>query len=49
VRGAIERAEARMRAAPLDTFDHVYADVPPEINAQRQEFAQELEAQGGPA
>ena len=42
VRAAIERAEARMRAArPLDMFDHVYGDVPAEVEAQRQEFARE--------
>jgi pyruvate dehydrogenase E1 component alpha subunit len=43
VRAAIERAEARMREArPLDMFDHVYADVPAEVVAQREQFAQEL-------
>ena len=45
VRAAIERAEARMRAArPLDMFDHVYGDVPAEVEAQRQEFSREVEA-----
>jgi pyruvate dehydrogenase E1 component alpha subunit len=44
VRAAIERAEARMREAqPLDMFDHVYADVPAEVRAQREEFIRELE------
>ena len=43
VRAAIERAEARMQAAsPLAMFDHVYADVPAEVAAQREEFAREL-------
>jgi pyruvate dehydrogenase E1 component alpha subunit len=43
VRAAIERAEARMRdARPLDMFDHVYADVPAEVLAQREEFRREL-------
>ena len=43
VRAAVERAEARMRAAsPLAMFDHVYADVPAEVAAQREEFAREL-------
>jgi pyruvate dehydrogenase E1 component alpha subunit len=47
VRAAIERAEARMRAAsPLDMFDHVYADVPEEVATQREEFARELDEQG---
>jgi pyruvate dehydrogenase E1 component alpha subunit len=44
VRAAIERAEGRMREAqPLDMFDHVYADVPAEVRAQREEFIRELE------
>ena len=46
VRAAIERAEARMREArPLDMFAHVYADVPAEVEAQRQEFVRELDEQ----
>ncbi len=45
VRAAIERAEARMRAARLiDMFDHVYGDVPAEVSAQREELAKELDA-----
>jgi pyruvate dehydrogenase E1 component alpha subunit len=44
VRAAIERAEIRMReASPLDMFAHVYADVPAEVEAQRQEFVRELD------
>src|SRR5262245_7150218 len=44
VRVAIERAEARMREAPLlDMFDNVYAEVPPEVTAQRAELARELD------
>ena len=44
VRDAVERAEARMKAArPLAMFDHVYGDVPTEVEAQRQEFAREQE------
>ena len=43
VRAAIERAEARMRAAsPLEMFDHVYGDVPAEVARQREELAREL-------
>jgi pyruvate dehydrogenase E1 component alpha subunit len=43
VRAAIERAEARMREArALDMFDHVYADVPAEVRAQREAFEREL-------
>jgi hypothetical protein len=30
-------------AQPLDMFDHVYADVPVEVRAQREEFTRELE------
>jgi pyruvate dehydrogenase E1 component alpha subunit len=42
VRAAIERAEARMRdARPLDMFDHVYAEVPVEVLAQREELLKE--------
>ena len=50
VRAAIERAEARMREArPLDMFDHVYGDVPAEVEAQRREFQREVEGGRGPA
>src|SRR5262245_33989800 len=42
VRAAIERAEARMKDARLlDMFDYVYADVPDEVAAQREEFLAE--------
>jgi pyruvate dehydrogenase E1 component alpha subunit len=45
VRGAIERAEAWMRnASPLDMFEHVYAERPPEVEAQRRELRPHLEA-----
>ncbi len=38
VRAAIERAEARMRAARVDEmFDHVYAELPAETEAERGE------------
>jgi pyruvate dehydrogenase E1 component alpha subunit len=44
VRAAIARAEIRMReASPLDMFAHVYADLPAEVEAQRQEFVRELD------
>jgi hypothetical protein len=43
VRAAIDRAEARMRAAsPLAMFDHVYGDVPVEVLAQREELVREV-------
>jgi pyruvate dehydrogenase E1 component alpha subunit len=42
VRVAIERAEAQMQEARLlDMFDHVYAEVPAEVAAQREELARE--------
>jgi pyruvate dehydrogenase E1 component alpha subunit len=48
VRAAIERAEARMRdARPLDMFDHVYADVPAEVLAQREELQREQDEPRG--
>jgi pyruvate dehydrogenase E1 component alpha subunit len=44
VREAIERAEARMKAArPESMFDHVYGDVPAGVRAQREEFVREQE------
>ena len=49
VRTAVERAEARMREArPIDMFDHVYGDVPAEVEAQRREFERELEDRARP-
>jgi pyruvate dehydrogenase E1 component alpha subunit len=44
VREAVERAEARMKAArPESMFDHVYGDVPAGVRAQREEFVREQE------
>ena len=53
VRDAVERAEARMKAArPESMFDHVYGDVPAGVRAQREEFVREQEERrasaGGP-
>jgi hypothetical protein len=31
---------------PLDMFAHAYADLPPHLEAQREELAQELAAAG---
>jgi len=40
IRGAVERAEARMQeASPLDIFEHVYAERPPGVEAQRRALA----------
>jgi pyruvate dehydrogenase E1 component alpha subunit len=47
VRDAVERAEARMKAArPESMFDNVYGDVPAGIRAQREEFVREQEERG---
>jgi pyruvate dehydrogenase E1 component alpha subunit len=48
IRQAVERAEARMRPDLLDIFDHLYAERPPELEAQREELARDL-AEVGPA
>lgn len=40
---AVARFEARLDADPLLMFDHVYAERPPELEAQRQELAAGLE------
>lgn len=46
IREAVERAEARMKPDLLEAFEHVYAERPPELEAQRQELARYLEATG---
>jgi len=44
VRDAIERAESRLREARLlEMFDHVYATLPAEVEAQRRELGRDLE------
>ena len=40
---AVERFEALPAPAPLEMFDYVYAQRPPELEAQRQELAAALE------
>jgi pyruvate dehydrogenase E1 component alpha subunit len=45
---AIARFEARPPADPLAMFDHVYAELPPHLRAQRESLAQRLR-DGGPA
>jgi pyruvate dehydrogenase E1 component alpha subunit len=47
IREAVERAEARMQADPLDAFDHVYAEPTAETRAARDELARTLAANGG--
>jgi pyruvate dehydrogenase E1 component alpha subunit len=47
VRAAVERAEARMREARLDAmFEHVYAERPAEVEAQRQALGPFLDEGG---
>ncbi len=47
VREAIGRAEARMQQGSLlEMFDHVYGELPAEIQAQRRELALEVEDRG---
>ena len=46
IREAIERAEARMRPTLLDVFEHVYAERPASLEAQRQELVRLLEETG---
>jgi pyruvate dehydrogenase E1 component alpha subunit len=49
VRAAIERAEARMGAARLEEiFDHVYAELPAEVETQRGELLPDLGAGATP-
>ncbi|MFQ5899260.1 MAG: pyruvate dehydrogenase (acetyl-transferring) E1 component subunit alpha [Candidatus Methylomirabilia bacterium] len=42
IRSAVERAEARMDADPLKTFAHVYAELPAELQEQREELTRYL-------
>lgn len=41
IREAVERAEARMGADPLAMFDHIYAELPSELRAQRDELVRD--------
>jgi pyruvate dehydrogenase E1 component alpha subunit len=44
IQTAIDRAELRMKELgdPLDMFDHLYAELPPHLQAQKAELAREL-------
>ena len=44
---AVERYETLAPPAPLEMFDYVYAQRPPELDAQRRELAAALEATAG--
>jgi len=46
---AVARFEAMGAPDPLVAFDHVFAERPPELEAQRAELAERLRAQGGAA
>lgn len=46
VAAAVERYEARREVDPLDCFDYMYAKMPPELAAQRAEFAECLKREG---
>ncbi len=44
IAGAVERFEAMAEADPLAIFDHVYAERPPHLEAQRAELTERLHA-----
>ena len=48
IQAAVDRAERQMAQMgdPLEMFDHVYAEMPPDLRAQKAELAQELAAAG---
>lgn len=45
IQAAVDRAEAAMKSMgdPLDMFDHAYAEMPPSLREQREQFAREME------
>jgi len=47
IAAAVRRFEAAPPADPLAVFDHVYAEMPPHLAAQRAELAARLSAAGG--
>mgnify|MGYP002630320752 CR=1 FL=1 len=49
IQAAIDRAELQMKELgdPLDMFDHLYAELPPHLQAQKAELARELENSDG--
>jgi pyruvate dehydrogenase E1 component alpha subunit len=46
IRAAVERFEATPPPEPLEMFDYIYAQRPPELEAQRRELAADLHATG---
>jgi pyruvate dehydrogenase E1 component alpha subunit len=49
IQAAIDRAELQMKKLgdPLDMFDHLYAELPPELQAQKDELIREIDNSGG--
>lgn len=49
IQDAIDRVELRMKELgdPLDMFDHLYAELPPHLQAQKAELAHELDNSDG--
>ncbi len=47
VDAAVDRYEAMREADPLDCFDYMYAELPPELREQREEFAECLREESG--
>ncbi|MGD9212791.1 MAG: pyruvate dehydrogenase (acetyl-transferring) E1 component subunit alpha [Desulfobacteraceae bacterium] len=49
IQTAVDRAEAAMKSMgdPLSMFEHVYADLPPHLAAQKEAFVRELTAEKG--
>ena len=45
---AVRRFEATPPADPRTVFDHVYAEMPPHLRAEREELARRLEEAGAP-
>ncbi len=44
IQAAVDRAEKQMEPLgdPLEMFDHAYADMPPYLEKQKEDFAREL-------
>lgn len=49
IQAAIDRAETQMKnpGDPLDMFDHLYAELPPELQAQKEELIHEIDGSEG--
>jgi len=48
IQAAVDRAEQKMKTLgdPLEMFDHAYGELPPYLQAQKEELARELAAAG---